>query len=251
MSDNNKRRAQAVASSGIASLLTPQIRFLRAAGVTLEQMEQVIRTEFRRQIPKSKRGRVEHVRFNNQCARLIANWKVLPEFLEPTGYPRDLKLKGKRSFLQLATLSAPGVKPSELLRLLFEFGSVVKLRSGLLRLRTKAFMAKAPKGRVVAYEPNMQLLIDAARVVDDQLEISAGRARAAPRYWRAVDNHWIPERFLGSFISFSKRRSMELMEEIEDWLDEHEISRDSGRGKNLRRLGIGLFSISEPSAYST
>ena len=250
MSDKSRRHARAVAGSEIASLLIPQIRFLRAAGVTLDQMEQVLRIEFRRQIPKSKRGRVEHVRFNNQCARLIANWKVLPDFLEPTGYPRDLKLTGKRSFVQLAKLSAPGVKPSDLLHLLYEFGSVVRLRSGLLRLRTRAFMAKAPKGRVVAFEPNMQFLIDAARVVDDQLEISAGRARNAPRYWRAVDNHWIPERFASSFIAFSKRRGMELMEEIEDWLDEQEISRDSGKGRNLRRLGVGVFSISESSAYS-
>jgi hypothetical protein len=43
---------------------------------------------------------------------------------------------------------------------------------------------------------------------------------------------------------------MELMEEIEDWLDEHEISRNSSVGKNLRRLGVGVFSISDPSTYS-
>ncbi|MFO1400421.1 MAG: DUF6502 family protein [Steroidobacteraceae bacterium] len=250
MSVKKRRSAQAVADSDIAHLLIPQIRFLRAAGVTFEQLAPVLRAEFRRKIPKTKRGRVEQVRFNNQCARLIANWKVLPDYMNSNGYPRDLRLSGRRGFSELAKLSAPGVRPSDLLRLLREFRSVTTLRSGLLRLRTRAFMAKAPTGKVVAYEPNMQFLTDAARVIEDQLEVSAGRTRSAPRYWRAVDNHWIPERYIGSFMSFSKRRGMELMEEIEDWLDEHEISRDSSVGKNLRRLGIGVFSISEPSSYS-
>lgn len=250
MPGKKKRGAQSVASDEIARLLIPQIRFLRAAGVTASQMEEVLKAEFQRQIPKASRGRVERVQFNNQCARLIANWKVLPDFLDLKGYPRDLKLNGRKSFVELAKLSAPGVKPKILLDLLCEFGSVSRLGSGLLRLRTRAFMAKAPAGRVVAYEPNMQFLTDAARVVDDQLRTSVGRTRHPPRFWRAVDNHWVPERHLRSFIFFSKRRAMELMEEIEDWLDEHEISRESGKGKNLRRLGIGIFSISDRSEYS-
>ena len=250
MSNKSARGKRAIASSEIAQLLIPQIRFLRAAGVTLDQMELVLRAEFRRKIPKTKRGRVEHVRFNNECARLIANWKVLPSYLNAKGYPRDLRLNGRGGFGELAKLSAPDVKPSDLLRLLVEFKSVRRLGSGLIRLRTRAFMAKAPTGTVVAYEPNMQFLTDAARVIEDQLEISAGRKRSAPRYWRAVDNHWVPDKFLRDFMAFSKRRGMELMEEIEDWLDEHEVSRDSAFGHNLRRLGIGVFSVSEPSAYS-
>ena len=250
MRDRGKSGMRADAPEELTQLLVPQIRFMRAAGVTREQVDCVVDSEYRRKVPKTKRGRVERVRFNNQCARLIANWKVMPEFLNSTGYPRDLRLKGRHSFVELANLSAPSVRPIELLKLLLEFKSVVKLRSGLLRLRTKAFMAKAPSGKIVAFEPNMQFLIDAARVIEDQLEISAGHARSAPRYWRAVDNHWIPERYLRDFMSFSKRRGMALMEEIEDWLDQHEISRDSGTGKNIRRLGVGVFSISEPSEYN-
>ncbi len=245
-----RRGERTVTANDLSRLLGPQIRFLRAAGVTIDEAEQALRTEFSRKIPKTKSGRVEPVRFNNQCARLIANWKVLPEYLNPKGYPRDLRLRGRRSFVELSKLSAPGVKPSDLLQLLSEFGSVGKLRSGLLRLRTRVFMTKVPAGKIIAYEPNMQFLVDAARVIEDQLEIPAGRARTTPRYWRAVDNHWIPERHLRAFMLFSKRRGMELMEEIEDWLDEHEISRNSSVGKNLRRLGVGVFSISDPSTYS-
>jgi hypothetical protein len=245
-----KRDAQTVSNIDVAHLLMPQIRFLRAAGVTFEELHSVLRAEFRRRIPKGKIGRVQRVLFNNQCARLIANWKVLPEYLDSTGYPRDLKMRGSAGFLELARLSAPGVRPSSLLVLLRQFGSVTKLRSGKLRLKTRAFLAKTPAGRVVAYEPNMQFLTDAARVIEDQLDVSVGQNRVAPRYWRAVDNHWIPERHVRDFMSFSKRRGMVLMEEVEDWLDEHEISRDSGKGKDLRRLGVGVFSVSEPSLYS-
>ncbi|MCC7461656.1 MAG: hypothetical protein IT480_04245 [Gammaproteobacteria bacterium] len=250
MGGKQNRGARPVTADEIARLLIPQVRFLRAAGVPFELVEQVLRAEFRRKIPKTKMGRVEHVQFNNQCARLIANWKVLSDYLNPKGYPRDLPLKGRRGFIELSKLSAPGVRPADLLKLLVEFGSVVKMRSGLLRLRTRAFLAKAPASQAVAFEPNMQFLVDCAHVIQDQLNISTGRRRDGIRFWRAVDNHWIPERYVQSFMSFSKRRGMELMEEIEDWLDEHEISRESGMGKKLRRLGVGVFSVSDPSTYS-
>jgi len=85
MPGKKRRGAQSVASDEVARLLIPQIRFLRAAGVTASQMEEVLKAEFQRQIPKASRGRVERVQFNNQCARLIANWKVLPDFLDLKG----------------------------------------------------------------------------------------------------------------------------------------------------------------------
>ncbi len=245
-----KRKPTRVSTTEVSELLAPQIRFLRAAGVTLEELNQILRSEFRRRLPKEHLGRVVPVKYNNQCARLIANWRVLPEFLDHTGYPRDLQIRGDGGFLQLAKMSAPGIKPGELLRVLQRFGSVTKTKAGKLRLRTKVFMCKTPAGQIVAFEPNIQFLIDASRVIEDQLNTTNGRRRGAHRYWRAVDNHWVPDKYIRDFTAFSKRRAMVLMEEIEDWLDEHEATRDPERGRDLRRLGVGVFSISNDSEYN-
>jgi hypothetical protein len=239
-----------VPAKEVRQLLAPQIQFLRAAGVTLDELSQALRSEFRRRLPKDSVGRVERIKYNNQCARLIANWKVLPDFLDHTGYPRDLPLRGVGGFHHLAKISAPGVKPGDLLTLLHRFGSIAKTKSGRLRLRTKIFVCKTPAGQVVAFEPNIQFLTDAARAVEDQLNVHIGQGRFAHRYWRTVDNHWIPARYVQDYIAFSKRRGMVLMEEIEDWLDEHEATRYCDSGRNLRRLGIGFFAISDHSAYN-
>jgi hypothetical protein len=248
--NGTRRKTTSVSATEAEQLLSPQIRFLRAAGVTLEELNQILRSEFRRRIPKERLGRVERVKYNNQCARLIANWRVLPEYLDRTGYPRDLQMRGAGGFLQLAKISAPGVKPSDLIKVLQRFGSISKMKSGKLRLKTKVFMCKTPAGQVVAFEPNVQFLIDAARVIEDQLNISVGRGQVAHRYWRAVDNHWVPARHVRDFIAFSKRKGMMLMEEIEDWLDEHEATRWCAGGTNLKRLGVGVFAISDHSAYN-
>ena len=67
------------------------------------------------------------------------------------------------------------------------------------------------------------------------------------RYWREVENATVPAEFSREFIAFSKRRVMALMEEIEDWLDQHKMVKRSKRTKKLMRLGVGLFAIAEQS----
>lgn len=231
----------------VSELISPIVRFLRASGVAQETLEAAIRSEYRRRHAGSKSRRVKRVGINNQCARLIANWKVLPRFLDHSGYPRDLHLRGAGGFLELAKISAQNVEPMLMLRVLQQYGAIAKTRSGRLRLKTKVFICKTPAGRVVAFEPNVQFITDAARVVDDQLRGSGSRGRSRGLYWRMVDNHWVPAKHIQAFIAFSKRRTMMLMEEIEDWLDEHEATGGSKVNSNLARLGIGLFTITERS----
>jgi hypothetical protein len=215
--------------------------------VPLAELEAIARSEFRRNQPTKKYGRVQRVSINNHCARLIANWKVLPQFLDSKGYPRDLKVGGPSGFVDLAKISAPDVSPKDLLNVLMQFGSVSRNKSGRLRLRSKVFMCTTPAGGVVAFEPHLQFLIDAARVIEDQLQIPVARNRGPKRYWRTVDNLWVPSEHAEEFLAFSKRVAMVFMEEIEDWLDQHEIESRDRRTKKLSRLGVGLYAICERS----
>ena len=241
------RRAQSVANDEVAQLLVPQIRFLRAAGVTLEPVMSILKSEFRRPDPKKKMGRLEHVSVEmvDHCGRVIAAWKTQPEFLSANGRPGDLLRRGINGFTELVKLSAPRIAPAEILRVLLRYGAVKKLRNGKLRLTSKLFNCTHPSGHVIAFEPSAAFLTDAAKVLEDHVETQSSRSRRPVRYWREVENAAVPQKFVDEFVAFSKRRVMVLMEEVEDWLDQHKVlDFRASRGK-LVRLGIGIFAIAE------
>ena len=221
----SKRKPNGNSDSEVAQLLGPQIRFLRAAGVTLEEINQIVRAEFRKRLPRQESQRIEHVpvAMVNHCGTLIANWKTHPDFLNKNGYPRDLAIRGRNGFMRLAAASAPEAKPHRLLKILQRFGATRRLPSGRVRLTTKVFNCTHADGRLIAFEPSLAFLVDAARVIDDQLGTRRSPQRKPTRYWREVENANVPGRLAPAFLAFSKRRVMVLMEEIEDWLDQHKL----------------------------
>jgi hypothetical protein len=245
-----KRDAQTVSNIDVGHLLMPQIRFLRAAGVTLEDFGRILSAEYRRKNFRRRNNRVEHVSVElaNHCGILIANWKTQPDFLSNNGRPADLAHRGNGSFAALANLSAPQVRPKKLLDVLTRYGAIKKLPSGKVRLTSKLFNCTHPSGQLIALEPSLAFLADAARVLEDQVGARSSRARQPVRYWREVEDSTVPREFVDEFIVFTKRRVMVLMEEVEDWLDEHKVIGTRGRKRDLMRLGIGIFAIAEKPA---
>jgi hypothetical protein len=246
MSSKNRKQVGTSASE-VRQLFAPVIRFLQAAGISLDEFEAIVRDEFRRQLPRRSPGRVEHLATSvvDHCGVLIANWKTRPEFLSRNGYPRNLLLRGPNGFSHLAKISAPKLSVTAVLSVLLRFGAVKKTRSGRVRLMSKFFDCTHPANNLVAFEPNLQFLIDAAHVLDDQLGPRTKRSEAPARYWREVENPVVPMKYAREFITFSKRRAMALMEEIEDWLDQHASTTEQDRQGRHLRLGMGLFAIAE------
>ncbi len=247
MPGKKKRGAQSVASDEIARLLIPQIRFLRAAGVTLETILAIMAQEFRNAPPKTKLGGVDHVSVElaNHCGAVIATWKTQPDFLSRNGRPGDLAIGGKMGFAGLVKISAPQVSPSQVRKILLRYGAVRRLSNGRLRLTSKLFNCTHPSGEVIAFEPSVAFLADAAKVLEDHIDTQDSSRRRPVRYWREVEDAHIPRRYLNQFTTFSKRRVMVLMEEIEDWLDQHKVIGKRSNSKGLTRLGIGIFAIAE------
>jgi hypothetical protein len=246
MTRSKEKRYQALGrAQQVKRLLTILVRFLRASEVPPEYMESVIRSAYQRAFPAGmKVARVESVKVDLDCAQVVLHWRTLPEFLNDLGYPRELQSRGRGGFRELVQKTNPKLDPAKLLRDLKKFGSVVVTRSGRLRLVTDVHLGSTPSGKVMAFEPNIQFLIDAVGAVDDQLDVRLARKGTARRYWRDVENLRVPAEHYAAFIAFSKRRVMAFNGEIQDWLDQHAKS-SRRNNKKFMRLGIAAFAIAE------
>ena len=100
----------------------------------------------------------------------------------------------------------------------------------------------------VGYDSHLPARKAALQVLEDHLDTQKSKMRRPVRFWREVEDATVPQEFVGEFAAFSKRRVIVLMEEVEDWLDQHKVMSVEKNRKKLVRLGVGIFAIAERSS---
>jgi hypothetical protein len=59
-----------------------------------------------------------------------------------------------------------------------------------------------------------------------------------------VETTGLSETTANKFIAFVRDRSLDFLEELDDWLEAHRGGESKNRGsRKFRRVGLGLFSI--------
>src|SRR5918995_3224030 len=159
------------------SLLFPVVAFLRMSGLTKEAIEKSLSLAYSR--------RIKRIGHPMRYADAMATWIRDKRFLNATGEPRPLKLKGKTGFAALVRAVSPGSDPLEMLTALKRFGNVRTLRDGTYKLINPFFIFLTPKS--IALEPTAYFLEDASATVS---RILTWRKRSGGPYvfWRKVEN---------------------------------------------------------------
>jgi hypothetical protein len=221
-------------------LLGPIATFLFKSGLSRAQLLSEFRLALSR--ASSSKLKVVHMALGEEAANIVNRWLRDPNYLNNAGRPAELPLRGNRSITTLVKESQSHVSPSAALNLLVEFGIVRKVKSARYRLMRR--LVDFGHTEYLPFEPNFKFLVDATRVSTSRLR----DARKAPGlFWQCADNSRIDARLAKRFLQFAQQRSLSFMHEINDWLDEHELkrSRSAKRTVQLKRLGIGLFGISQ------
>ncbi len=219
-------------------LLTPVMALLHKSGIPkvklLAECKAAIRSA------SSSRLKIVHISIGQEVTGIVNRWLRDPNYLNNSGRPDELPLKGKRSIGTLVRACKTTVSPKEALSVMVRFGVVRRIPSGKYRLIRRLMDYGHPV--YLPFEPNFRFLTDAARVSTRRLRNST---RPTGLFWQCADNPRIDSRKVREFMQFAQQRSLSFMHEINDWLDEHECngSQPTKSSVKMKRLGVGLFGI--------
>lgn len=220
-------------------LLEPVLRFLQQSGISRADAERAFQLAWasaaRQHPPKV---RLASLTDPQPFVDLVATWCRNPRFLDKTGLPRSLTIRGRGGFASLVREVAPSLEVNQALKVLVAYGNVERLRSGHLKLLRPFFHIRTDNR--LAFEPSVRFLVDAAGNVKSSL--AAGpreNAGGVRHFWRAVETRTIPRRRVRHFLQFVKDQSLTFLQDIDDWLAQNSQT----KSRSLTRVGVGMFTF--------
>jgi hypothetical protein len=235
----DQRRLTAIDKRRVESLLYPVAAFLRGGGLTKAECARRFMAAFDRSMNAKTSRQMEHIGRTTGYADIVTFWTRNKEFLDRSGRPRALSLRGRSSFTALVRRAAPKVDARKALDVLIEYGNVRKKSDEKYELVRPFFVVSSQTK--MAFEPVVEFLGDAGSTLSKILRRS--RNSSAPQlFWRKVESTRISDADAGRFNAFASERSLLFLEEMEDWLEAHgrNFRRRTG---GTRRVGLGVFLI--------
>jgi hypothetical protein len=239
-----KRLAVDSPRAAAIEVLEPILRFMQQSGIS----EKDAIDAFSRAWSRAAKDRTSKVRLTELAnpqpyVDAVTRWARDPAYLNTEGLPRDLPVRGKRGFAALLKASNCEEPVQRVVETLRTYGNIQVLASGKVRLRTPFLHVRA--GRNLAFEPNIQFLVDAARNVRASLRDSPTRGNGGSKvkpFWRAVEAQHLSKRAHAAFLAYVRQCSLTFLQDIDDWLVEN-----GGHGARnpvpRHRVGLGLFTI--------
>jgi hypothetical protein len=212
--------------------------FLSIGGITQKDAQREFTAAYTRAAKTSTGRRVENIKYAIHHADAVALWMRDERFVDVTGRPRALSLRGKNGFTTLVRKVNPKADPSEVLSTLVRYGNVRRASNGQYRLVSPYFHLCTPKR--VAFEPLTYFLSDASATLAEMLK-KTKKSKPPLAFWRKAEKTGLPVRAVKEFSAFAQQRTLIFLEEIDEWLEAH--SKNNPTNKNNVRVGLGIFSV--------
>ncbi len=237
--ESSNRAANApMTSQEVSALIGPIIGFLHESGLSKKSLLAECRAAVQKAGSKVSKIPVTHVAFGKDAIDIVNRWLRDPKYLNRHGRPDELPFAGARSLTSLVRDCRVEVSPKSALLNLLAFKMVTQVASKKYRLLARSMTFWHSDH--LPFEPNFRFLVDATRAALSRLQ----QPKSALS-WQCADNPRIHPRLTKAFLNFVKQRGLSFMHEMNDWLDEHDISDESSAKRKIpmKRLGVSVFSI--------
>ncbi len=176
----------------------------------------------------------------NDATRLLSGWHHDPAYVDRSGAPRPLAVRGPAPSFEALFERYGGDTPFQtLLKELKAAGSIAAREDGsLVALRRYHMPAALSVENVRLFGSN---LFDHATTLEHNVSGRKGRRRFEGF---AADERIRPAA-AEAFRRFVDERSQKFLEEVDDWLSRHRMENGDSDGVPLR-LGVGVYAIDGP-----
>jgi len=240
MEKANSHRKITIERKHVESLLFHIAMFLSIGGVAQKEAQKEFVSAYRRAVKLATGRKIENIEYPIDHADIVGLWMRDKRFLDMTGRPRTLSLRGKNSFVTLVRLVNSGANPSKVLKTLIRYGNVRRVRDGRYCLVRSFFSISTPKR--VAFEPSTYFLADASETLE-KIFTRTKQTKSPEDFWQKVENTRLSAKSAKRFLTFSRQRTIEFLGEMDEWLEANSETSKSKKSNKKRRVGLGVFSV--------
>lgn len=179
------------------------------------------------------------------ATRLLSGWHQDRLYLDDEGRPAAIPASGEApSFASLFESYGGDTPEQTLIKELLNAGSIGRNDQGdFIALRRYHMPAEMDEGNVRFFGTNLH---DHAQTLSNNLTSDPGQGLLEGF---AVDDRVHPDA-VDAFRQFLDQRGQELLEEIDDWLNEHRVDENESSITPVR-IGLGIYAIEGPLPKGT
>ncbi len=173
----------------------------------------------------------------NRAGTVLAGWMSDQQFRSNAGFPVDLSFaEGTPNFSQLVKKYSGDMYPRSVADELLRLGAIEEVE-GRFRLAHRGYSPGADPAAM------MDILgLDASEFIETIDHNIQSATNEKLLQVKVLANN-LPASQLGAFNDYSKRVSLRAMDEIVEWLNDHDAGRDFSGKDGRFSVGIGMFQI--------
>ena len=230
-------------ASQFDDLLYPALLVLVRAGFADETIHQHFEAALDRARKAPQQATLLNLPDVEITREVVSAWTTNPKYQTVRGVPKVLPKQGPKSFQALVAEISSDAAWEEILDNLISLNNVSVTPAGRIRLLRNFLLVKTPAE--LAYEPTLRFISDACRAAASSLDGGQGEEELE-KYWRAVELSDLTAQVERKFYSYTKKRTLQLLQELNEWLVSRRTSNPRGAsGFGRRRVGLGVFFVSE------
>jgi len=169
-------------------------------------------------------------------SRVLSAWHHEADFTDENGKAKDLN---EEQFFILTAKYGGDIPPKAILKELQQSRCIERLENGQLRAKSKVFIPRSDKAMAISRA--VSVVSDIGNTLCHNIFTQSNKDHS-PHFERRAVNHAIPAEKLEAFNQFVSERGQALLEEVDTWLSENELSISCTEGKTIR-LGLGAYLI--------
>ena len=172
-----------------------------------------------------------------RAGKVLDGWLTDPEFQSEAGFPLDLPFSGERpNFSELVRRYSGDMYPRPLRDELLRVGALIEVR-GRLRMSKRGYVPATDEGSKIDI-----FGVDTAELIETiDHNLSDDGSSPLLQYKVLADN--LPEQHLDAFNEYSKRISLNAIDDIRRWLVEHDGGSEVRNDTPSYFAGVGVFQI--------
>ena len=173
----------------------------------------------------------------NKGLNVVKIWTTVPKYLDKKKRPRDLALRGPKSFETLVEEACADLTSRAILDELIRVGVVERIDKQSVRLLADAYVPSQDEEEMV------RILFTCAKDLLVTGEHNLNNSGKMAWFQREVPYSAIPDSAVEEFKQYSNEKSSELINDVNRWLKDKKKSVKKSKTEPTKRIGLGVYYI--------